>query len=948
MASIASEQTTSDVITFGPFRLFVAERRLERDSARVPLGGRAFDILLMLLERAPDVVDKRELLAAVWRDLTVDEGSLRFHVATLRKALDQGTPGSRYIVNVPGRGYAFGAAVTRRAAEPISPEMHLAPSDTTGLPEIFRRMIGRSEAARAITDELSESRFVTIVGPGGIGKTTLAVAVAHNLLQRFDGAVHFVDLGALKTPTLVPSVVASVIGLTVGSDDSVPAILAFLRDRPRLLVLDTCEHLIETVATLAERIFTEVPSAHILATSRESLRVEGEHVHRLPPLEYPPTDSAPTIEAALAFPAVQLFVERARASGAVLQLAETDGQILSAICQQLDGIALAIELAAGQMEAHGLRGISSLLDSQFSLLWSGRRTALPRHQTLSATLDWSYKLVTATEQAVLRRLAVFAGSFSLQAVHAVANADDLTKAELVGAVASLVAKSLLAADDSARPLRYRLLDTTRAYVRQKLAESQEEDATERRRTLFLINLFGRTDGGSEPTDLYIGDARTALDWSFSERGDSLIGLPLAAAATPIFLDKSLLSECRLWAQRALVALGSGDRGTSRELQLRSHYAIATAFSQGHTPDVRDALTRCLELAEALGDNRSLLRQLEAFHAGMINDGAWDDALPLALRCESVAHSLGDPAEIAIADCHLCLSHFHVGNLAAAQRYCERVIRNAPARTYTSMIRWGYDSRLYGLLTLAETSWIQGAAGRAVALVQQALSEVETDAHPVLYSACLIFVADTHLRVGDLETADHVIRRMIAHTEKYLLLPHLAIARCLEGRLLLARGELDAGIALLQEGFAVLEAGEFRIAWRLAAPELAEALYDSGQPVAALSVIELVLGQSPPHMLHSPELIRIKGRLLASEPYKDLVGAEDCLQNALAAAASQAMLSWELRVALTLAELWRAQDRAADGAALVDSVQRKFTEGFGTPDFLRAKQFLAEFGNEAMD
>ena len=244
--------------------------------------------------------------------------------------------------------------------------------------------------------------------------------------------------------------------------------------------------------------------------------------------------------------------------------------------------------------------------------------------------------------------------------------------------------------------------------------------------------------------------------------------------------------------------------------------------------------------------------------------------------------------------------------------------------------------------------IARAAGRAVALVQQALSEVETDAHPVLYSACLIFVADTHLRVGDLETADHVIRRMIAHTEKYLLLPHLAIARCLEGRLLLARGELDAGIALLQEGFAVLEAGEFRIAWRLAAPELAEALYDSGQPVAALSVIELVLGQSPPHMLHSPELIRIKGRLLASEPYKDLVGAEDCLQNALAAAASQAMLSWELRVALTLAELWRAQDRAADGAALVDSVQRKFTEGFGTPDFLRAKQFLAEFGNEAMD
>jgi predicted ATPase/DNA-binding winged helix-turn-helix (wHTH) protein len=940
MASIGSEKTTQDVIFFGPFQLFAAERRLEREGVPVPLGSRAFDILLILLEKAPEVVDKRDLLAAVWRNLTVEDGSLRFHVAALRKALDDGLSGARYILNVPGRGYSFGAPVSRGMVRPAAVEKQPIRTSGVGLPGTFRRMVGRDEAARAIAEELSASRFVTIVGPGGIGKTTLALAVAHGLIERFGGAVHFIDLGAVKAPNLVPNVIASVVGLATSDDDPIPALLAFLRDRTRLLVLDTCEHLIETVAMLAESIFNEVPEAYILATSRESLRVEGEYVHRLPPLDYPPESSGLTVEAALAFPAVQLFVERARASGATLHLADDDGPTLGGICQQLDGIALAIELAAGQVEAHGLRGISTLLDSQFSLLWSGRRTALPRHQTLTATLDWSYKLLTETERAVLRRLAVFAGSFSLEAAQAVTETGHLAKADVVGAIASLVAKSLLTTDDSARPLRYRLLDTTRAYARQKLLEAEEEATIERRRALYLVELFKQAEGGNESFRPYIGDARTALEWGFSDHGDTETGISLVIATAPVFLNQSLLPECRSWTERAIAALGAADRGTYRELQLSSNYAISAAYSRGPTPDVQVALTRSLELAEALGDDRSLLRQLECLHGGMIVGGDWEGAFPVALRCESVAHSLGDPAEIAIADCHLCLSHFHVGNLAAAQHYCERVIQNAPNRTYTSMARLGYDSPLYGLLVLAETSWIQGASDRALTLVRQALEEVEAGSHQVVYSACLIFVADIHLRVGDWETAAEAIQRLSAETEKYLLAPHRAIAQCLQGRLLLARGDMASGIAALREGFTTLKAGRFLIGWRLATPELAEALVEMGQYDQALAIIQLDL-DGPPRMLHSPELMRIKARALASGPHNDPAAAEKCLLEALAAAQSQGMLSWELRIAMTLAELWRERGRVAEGVALVAAVYQQFTEGLGTPDLVLAKRILTD-------
>src|SRR6266403_4287111 len=327
-----SRLTSQDVICFGPFRLSVTERVLEKGGVRVRLGSRALDILIALVECPAEVVCKKQLIAKVWPDLVVDEGSLRFHVSALRKALGQVRSGERYVTNVSGRGYCFVAPISRAARRPALLSNCLAHSPV-GLPPSPTRMVGRAETVRLISEELAARRFLTIVGPGGIGKTTVANAVSHTMLTAFDGAVHYVDFGPICTPALVPNRVALTVGLPGNLNDPLTALPAFLRDRRILLVLDSCEHLMETIAPLAERIFQAAPEVHILATSREPLQVEGEQVHRLYKVASPPDDASLTAARALTFPAVQLFVGRAASHGSGFQLNDAEAPIVGEVCR---------------------------------------------------------------------------------------------------------------------------------------------------------------------------------------------------------------------------------------------------------------------------------------------------------------------------------------------------------------------------------------------------------------------------------------------------------------------------------------------------------------------------------------------------------------------------------------------------------------------------------------
>jgi len=435
-----AQRAKSAYLTFSPFSFHPARYLLLEGETVVHLGSRALEILAALVERPGELVSKDELVARVWPNTIVEESNLKVNVAALRRALGDGRPGRRYIATVSGHGYRFVAPV--ELSEPgSSPALRRStgPGHSHNLPVSLTRTIGRADAIDALLEQLPRHRLIAVVGAAGIGKTTVAVAAAETLITANEHAVRFVDLAPLGDPQFVPSAVASALGLTIHSDDVVAGLTAYLQDKQMLVVLDNCEHVIEATAFLAERILSSAPDVQILATSRERLRMKGEQVHRLSPLASPPVSSGLTALQALTFPAIQLFVERAAESLEGFELSDADAPIVAEICRKLGGIALAIELAASRIDAFGVRVLSTLLEDRFQLLRQGRRTALSRHRTLAAALDWSYEFIPETERTILRRLSVFAGAFTLESATAVIAGSGILGPEAVESLANLVA-----------------------------------------------------------------------------------------------------------------------------------------------------------------------------------------------------------------------------------------------------------------------------------------------------------------------------------------------------------------------------------------------------------------------------------------------------------------------------------------------------------------------------
>jgi predicted ATPase/DNA-binding winged helix-turn-helix (wHTH) protein len=483
--------------TFGPFRFFPGQQLLLEGETAVRLGSRALAILTALVERPGELVSKDELTARVWPNTVVEESNLKVNVAVLRRALHEGQPGRRYIATVSGRGYRFVAPVEHAEPGTLSVPQSPAAKRPHNLPASSTRTIARGDAIHALLRLLQRHRLVTIVGPGGIGKTTVALAAAETHIAAYAHGVWFVDLAALADPQLVPRAVASALGLMIHSENVLAGLAACLRDKQMLIVLDSCEHVIDAAASLVEQIIGGATGVHMLATSREPLRVKAERVHRLPPLESPPSAPGLTAAEALGFAAVQLFVERASESLENFQLSDADAPVVADICRKLEGIALAIELAAMRVDSFGVRELSAFLDDRFRLLRQGRRTALSRHRTLAAALDWSYEFLPETERTILRRLSVFAGAFTLDSATAVIAGSGILGPEVVESLANLVAKSLVSADVGGAVAQYRLLDTTRAYALQKLSESGELEALEQRHADHHQNLFEQAEVGSQ-------------------------------------------------------------------------------------------------------------------------------------------------------------------------------------------------------------------------------------------------------------------------------------------------------------------------------------------------------------------------------------------------------------------------------------------------------------------
>ena len=476
-------------IRFEPFELNVFERSLKKAGETVPLGGRAFDLLLALTERSGETVGKEELIAQVWPDVIVEEGSLRVHMSALRKALGDGQMGPKYIASVQGRGYCFVAPVIRQTQENEACNPFARRSN---LPAALGRMIDRNEEVPEIQVLLRTERLITIIGPGGIGKTTVALAVGHAALADFSEAVYFVDLSPVSDREQLFGAVASPLGLAEQHAKPEDALHNVLGGRKGLVILDNCEHLIDETSALVSCVLRRFPEIGILATSRQALQIVGERVFRLPPLACPPEQPMLTAAQLLSYPAVQLFVERASARGTDFKLSDDNASAVTEICRKLDGVPLAIELAATRAALFGLKDTAARLDSRLDLLKFGRRTANPRHRTLRATLDWSHEYLSEVERQVLRRVAIFIGSFTLDTAVAIVEEEGISQNDVAEAIESLVDKSMVEARVDTHQTSYRLLNTTRIYALEKLLHRGEHDAIATRHANLSSKLWRRT------------------------------------------------------------------------------------------------------------------------------------------------------------------------------------------------------------------------------------------------------------------------------------------------------------------------------------------------------------------------------------------------------------------------------------------------------------------------
>ena len=942
---------TREVLSFGSFSLVPGERLLTRDGVTLQLGARTLDILIALVSRPNEAVSKRDLMARVWPDVTVGEGSLRFHMASLRKALGDGQDGARYIATLAGRGYCFVAPLSRSSepGRPVAPDAADLPR--TNLPGRLVRMVGRADSVLMLSTQLAASRFVTVVGAGGVGKTTVAVAVGHDLVQSFAGAVLFVDLGTLSDPSLVAASLASMLGLSFQSQDPTPSLIANLRDKRILLIFDNCEHVIEAAAALTARIFASAPQVHILATSREVLRVEGEQVYRLAPLTVPPDDPGLTAAMALTFPATQLFMERAAASGARLHLSDANAATVANICRKLDGVALAIELAAGRVAAYGLQQTAALLEERLSLLWVGQRTAPPRQQTLKATLDWSYGLLSDLERVVLRRLAVFVGQFTIEAALAVVTSATIDEALVFGAIDSLVAKSMVASRPVGAMMRYRLLETTRAYALEldadvvELAELAARHASYYRRWLEQSGAeWPALSSAAEraPYLAALGNVRAALEWCFGPHGKADVGVGLAAAAVPVFLSMSLLTESARWSERAILALDPGMRGGRGEMQLQAALGLSSMFTRGSSDAARGALTRSLAIAEERGEALDQLQLLGLMHMFHHRAGDFKTALHYAKRCSAISGTVADPAAIALAHSLLGRSLRHIGDLNGARRELEAALQQGRGVSQTSGLYLGFDHYNYAGVALARTLWLQGRPVQAMERIRHAVEDAASRDHPGTLSIALAWAVFLSLWSGHLESAEEHMDWFIAHSDAHSLKPYLAVGRGFKGELAIRRGDVKGGVEALQRCLAELHTLRYELLTAEFNLSVAQGLAALGRQAEGFDLIEetIRLVEGNGDLAHMPELLRVKGSILLSMSRPRPEDAEAHFAQSLEWSRRQAALAWELRAATDLAALWARWNRRNEARALLRPVYERFQEGSDMADLKTAEHLLA--------
>jgi predicted ATPase/DNA-binding winged helix-turn-helix (wHTH) protein len=947
--STMSSDSVPTTLKFGPFELSTRERVLRRDGVLLPLGSRALDILIYLAERPGEVIGKKQLIDHVWSDINVEEGSLRVHVAAIRKALADGQFGNRYVANVQGRGYSFVGQVAR--IEDGAIDKRDRARNEVGLPAQPLKMIGRDPVLDDVKDRIRNDRFVTLLGPGGIGKTTVAVAAGHAMAEEFNGEVYFVDLGSLTDPRHVPAAVGTSLGLVLKAKDATAELLDAVRTKKQLIILDSCEHLIDTVASLAERLFQEAPQVHLLATSRELLRVEGEYCYRILPLDFPPGFLQAT-KAMLRYPAIQLFAERVAAKGGDFVLTDAEAPYVAEICRKLDGVPLAIELVAGRVAALGIKNTVTSLVSRLELLKLGRRTSVPRHRTLRATLDWSFDLLSDIEKIAFRRIAPFVGHFTLEGAHYVAGELGSSDGEIFDAIAGLVEKSLLTTRIDETQVLYRLLDTTRAYALEKLELHAELDTALLRHAQYTMeHLESRrevlaTQARAERAAFYssqLGNARAALEWSFGPHGDDEIATRLAAASMPLFLELALMIECQVWAERAIARLGDHHKNSRREMEIYASLPLALMHTEGSNERVRDGFCRALDIAVKHHDLANELRLL----SGLFMYSRWttdiNGALEIAARSKKVALQTQDPDDMALAESMLGAANHLAGNHPVAQEHFEQGLRYSASgsRFRTGQHLFHHTSLL--LVGMARSLLYRGLFDQARGFAKLALEEGEKSGHPATLCRTLSLILPVYLTLVDYQLAEQYIAQLTDLSASSFLKPYRAVAAGLRGQWLLLQNDLGGGIPLLKRALQELHDQRHEMLNMDFVCDLSAGLVATGKHEEALTLIVngLEVQQRGGKYLYVPALLRMKGLALASRSSEGYAEAESSLLSSIDWAKRQSASLYVLKSASDLAELLLLQARVPEAYHHISTALSGTPEAMKSPVHERARQILAQ-------
>ena len=918
---------------FAGYLVDLHDRNVICNGLQLDVGGRAFDILIVLLENNGHVVSQEELIARAWPKLFVEEANLRVNIASLRKLFREHGATTEYIKTIQRRGYLF--------TEPVK-EIYLEspPSQiTSNLPKILSKLIGRDHEISEVSELLINKRFVSVVGPGGVGKTTLALKIAKSLDAQFNGNVSFADLAVITRGDFIESALVSSLGISLRGQNAVASIVSHLKNERTLLLVDNCEHVIEDVSLILMRLFTEVPELYILATSREALKVEGEEVFALGPLKVPPQKSDLTAKEILEWPAIQLFMEKAVSSGYRRELSDDDARIVAKICESVDGNALAIELAGSRVGQHGIDGTSILINSKKNIQLPGRRDAISRHQSLKVMVEWSFLLLERRDRIALTRLSIFVGAFTLNAAKEVICDDLLNDVDIELSLTSLCEKSLLSGSNTLEGFGYRLLDTTWRYANEKLTESGERAAIQIKHRQYLIGVLADSERVSfeqssvvcEDLADVLGNVSISLEGCSQDNSNNKHVSKLVALTMPVLLRRSMLKECLNWTQQALNCLDDSECNTETELALWEGLAVSTMFTKGNSRETLDTINKGIELARKLDSFEAELRLLAGLHIYRSRTGEFQELMEISEQAIQVSEKIQSDYFTAMAEWMMGVATHLCGNQVLAQEYCEKAMRRSATGSF-HLDAFGYDHRIRGLIVLARVLWLRGFPCKAEQVCLEAIREAESRNHGVALCIALIYTTTVSLWSGHVQTAKTRIERLLKYSKELSLGPYLAVGITMRGYLAVINGDRRQGIQDLKAGLNALAKEQHRVLSTEFLLVLARAMSETNQGDEALLLLEEAhqLSKNQGEKYQFAEIQRVRGTvLLAQGASKEKV--EQVYREALAISQEQKVLGWELRVTVSLADLLISMKRETEARQILNETINKFSGEVDTSD-----------------